>query len=268
MVSKRGGNNAKNAKNTKNTKRRRITPTPTGDPNRPRQRRIAASLAQRAVQNALAQRLALAAFAAKAMRTLAVRNSPKGLGTGERFIKNRNGDFVLDPVSLGRIPRKRAVWVQGRYYDENTVRGLVRSNPINPLTRQPLPRAVQNRYRGRIPYDLWDEPADSDFDNLPGDIRDYIASGGDDEQITIAVRKLWSAALTLGRAVVANRATPATLRQIEERYDVTIQLDGEYYVRSSVLPWVVAGVRPEGPGEVDVELGDFFRGPLRYHTVS
>lgn len=276
---KRGNNNP----NRGRAKRKRVAPTPVGDPSLARQRRTASALARRAVSNALAQRMALAALGARAMKALTNYNRPKGLGLSHEpmLIRNRNevvgnkriAVYPEDPVTMNKIPKKRAIRVGRHWFDAKTLRRVVQTNPINPLTREPLPNVVQRKFgRQPIPYDLWDRPADSDFeedDEDLVDIRASIAATPDDPE-TIAIRKLWSAGLTLASRMVPNRNPPAdeaSLRLVRGRYGVTIQHrpgDGQYVLRMPTLADEFVRILYM---HMYVELGSS-QSVYRYHSID
>lgn len=219
---KRGNNNP----NRGRAKRKRVAPTPVGDPSLARQRRTASALAQRAVSNALAQRMALAALGARAMTALTDYNRPKGLGLSHEpmLIRNRNevvGNKRLavypdDPSTWNKIPKKRAIRVGRHWFDAKALRRVVQAspaNPRNPLTREPLPNAVVAQFSAsRIPFDLWDPPATSDFE------RDRVPP-------TTGMRKLWSAARLLSALHPPGSTRPvpmSSIRTVQQRYNVVV----------------------------------------------
>lgn len=100
----------------------------------------AQQLAQRVVRDAAAQTL----FAQR----LAQKPRMKG-GLGRNlFVRNADGQHATDPVSLNRIPVRRAVAVGKRTYNSKTLRALLAQNPhaTDPLTRQPFPERVYKKY--------------------------------------------------------------------------------------------------------------------------
>lgn len=116
-------------------------------------------LAQRVAMDAARTVLARQAFGAAAL--LAARPTrfagPKGLGGAPAlYARNANGQVSEDPVSLQRIPAHRAVKIGKKYFNSRSLRELLRRNPdaTNPLTRQPLPEAIKQRFGPRSPENL------------------------------------------------------------------------------------------------------------------
>lgn len=62
------------------------------------------------------------------------------------FARNANGNYAIDPVSLERIPLRRAVRVGPHSFDSKVLREILKRNTRNPLTREPFPRHVIDRY--------------------------------------------------------------------------------------------------------------------------
>ena len=119
---------------------RRVKPKTNNGANNAR-RRFASALAGRATRTAVSR-----AFAAKALK--ATRGGPRGMGVRNIYAKNANGTYSTDPVSLNRIPVSRAVRVNRQVFDSKTLRALLQRDPgaTNPLTRQPFPRHVYDRF--------------------------------------------------------------------------------------------------------------------------
>ena len=105
-----------------------------------------------------------------------------GLGRN-LFVRNGAG-YATDPVSLNRIPAARAVKVGRHYYDSKTLRALFKVNPraTNPLTRQPFPAAVYQKYG----------PAPVRRQTRPGTLPMYPA-------MRSAQRRIWRMAAYLGQ---------------------------------------------------------------------
>ena len=105
--------------------------------------------------NAAHRVTALPAFASRAALSAA---PPKGMGRASRLPQRFPG-FVggpdnTDPVSLSRIPVKRAVRVGKQWFNSKSIRAMLArdTRTTNPLTRQPFPDAVRERY---MPPDWW-----------------------------------------------------------------------------------------------------------------
>lgn len=103
------------------------------------------------VRQALAQQAIKTAFAAKALRA-ARRGGPKGMGTAsDLYIRDADGTYAEDAVSLARIRTGRAVRVGKQYFDAQSLRMLLEHKPdaANPYTRQRFPNAVYKKYGRR-----------------------------------------------------------------------------------------------------------------------
>lgn len=79
---------------------------------------------------------------------------PRGMrGSRVPFAINASGNFAIDPVSLERIPMARAVRVGPHVFNSRVLREILKRNTRNPLTRQPFPRNVIERYGIGRPLD-------------------------------------------------------------------------------------------------------------------
>lgn len=158
---------------------------------------------------------------AHAAAHVALHNGPRGTRTRSLYVRNADGRYAIDPVTLNRIPRRRAVRVDRHVFDSASLRGLLQHTPdaTNPLTRRPFPRHIIARY------------------------------GGMSDQ-----ERVWAAAQELGRAFLASRGPNiarmprGALRGIETRHGVRIDHDGGegylYVVRGNSSAFVA---HMEGP---------------------
>lgn len=104
-------------------------------------------IAQRVARDALAQHAAKTVFAGRAVKAAAPR-MPGGLGR-DMFVRDADGTHATDPVTLNRIPLKRAVKIGKQYHNSKSLRAQLQFRNTNPLTRQPFPAAVQRKYGPR-----------------------------------------------------------------------------------------------------------------------
>lgn len=96
----------------------------------------------------------LAARAVMAAKAQEARHRPRGMrGSGVPFALNRDGGVAIDPVTLNRIPARRAMRMEGgrQVFDRRTVAELVRRGGTNPLTRQPFDAATVARFASGRP---------------------------------------------------------------------------------------------------------------------
>lgn len=95
----------------------------------------------------------LAAQSLRAMKKPTKRLVPRGMGrSGLNFVKNSNGDFATDPVSLNVIPASRRAIKEGRkWFDRRTVQKLTNQGMRNPLTRQPWTAATLQKLQSGRP---------------------------------------------------------------------------------------------------------------------
>lgn len=116
------------------------------------------SLARHAAAHAAAQSVS-AAFWANARRAAKGRAplgpAPKGMRGSGLFVRgDQSGQQTIDPVSLDRIPARRAVLIGKQQWNSKTIRELLKrdSAATNPLTRQPFPAEIYEKY-GKSPFD-------------------------------------------------------------------------------------------------------------------
>ena len=110
----------------------------------PPEKKSASVIARAVVSNAAREISARSAFASNALR--AATPLPRGMGRGRGLFVGRHD--TLDPVTVNRIPVKRAVRVGKQWFNSRGLRSLLAHNPraTNPLTREPLPSAVHALY--------------------------------------------------------------------------------------------------------------------------
>lgn len=137
----------------------------------------------RQVAAGAAATVARAAFAADATRAASGRvprgPAPRGMRGSGLFVRDQNGQKTVDPVSLDRIPVRRAVKIGKQHWNSKTLRGLLKHNPAatNPLTRQPLPPHVVEKYGPK--------PKVTPPSSLPAQYRDWI-KGALEEALRLA----------------------------------------------------------------------------------
>lgn len=126
---------------------------------------MASDIGAEMARSALMQHAATAAFAAKAVSTAgkaARQKRPKGLGATHKplknlFVKNSDGEYPENFLTLAKIPKSRAVQVGKQYFNSRSLRQLLSQNPTaaNPFTRQPFPDSVYQKY-GAMPANALD----------------------------------------------------------------------------------------------------------------
>lgn len=88
-------------------------------------------------------------FAGRAVKA-AGRGMRGGLGQN-LFIRNADGTHATDPVTLNRIPVKRAVRIGKHYFNSKSLGDQLQHRTTNPLTRQPFPSSVIRKYKKKPP---------------------------------------------------------------------------------------------------------------------
>lgn len=251
----------------------RSTPSTPSSPST-RQRLQAQRLARKITANAVGRRasqVAMGAFAARAVRASKRANQPRGprgmrASTG-LYAVNANGTEAVDPVSLNRIPRRRAVTIGRQTFDANTLRALLSRDPgaVNPLTRQPFPREVYTTYGGGVgsprnrgrasPTYSPTNPSGPILSDNEGD--DAADVRGVVSRLPAAAQNTWDAAVRLGRALQAARTDDPenlpgnVLDTIERRYNVEIHGDRSIVIstitRAPFKTYIRTGVEPGYP---------------------